>query len=1807
MSYPNTETIDDINEYLYSEYEIEDDDELARYISYSQTVPFHSNSENTFSLAYFYDSLIECLEPPEEEMSLDASLLYKNLTHNEIKERIKSLGYSEDKQLDLETVIGTIDPMIKENSNSVVTIPLPTTQLLELKVGPIVVSAYLDTGSPENLISLKIYKELVSKSMKASFPTNNFVSQIIPYEKTLWFRTISNSDKKISAEGTALIRFKLGSLTFFESFIVINDITHDIVLGRNFMRRTNMEISFHDSIIKLTPLLDQFTVCSVVIPPSSAQIIRKHMDKYEPKITMPNMSLDMHNDTEMPKPDNSFTKETPEVNIQTIQAELDQARDNVLLQLIEAIQLNQSVTIDETEGVTHDDDSYWKAINKIDLDKSLLNRTHRAELFDAIFRQRGALALKGQIGALKNFYFHIKMRDDAVVYSKDSYRMNPIKKYLMTEKIQELITKGIAQEHMSEYSSPALLIKKPSSKHIKDPFKAEYRMVIDLREMNKNAVHLQYALPIIHETITELDPTTNKYYSLVDISDAFYQILLHHSSYDYTTFRVTGIGSYCLSRLPQGYVGGPSIFQATIENLFPVEVKKYLTCYIDDILIMTPTIEKHIWVIEKVLYVLRQNGMKLKIEKCQICPRELDFLGITLCQNGIRRKDDKCEAIVNTKRPRTKKQVRSFLGAVGYYRRYIKNFAHIALPLIKLTKDNISNTCVPWGETEQKAFDTLKSKLIDAPILANINYDLPIIIRTDACGFGIGAQMVQPTPDGHERVVSYYSRVLQPHEMNYDITTKEGLAVLSAVRHYASYLRFHNNFTIQTDHKNLKYIFKGKKVNKDAKQECPRLIRWALYLSSFPGQIDFINGNSRPIRMADFLSRNDYEDDNDNLGTVARKLDPTESTLLEGECVDCSTDIYKKVSENTRKPNLPDIELLPEIKERIRNERVKRKILPPNIEIRNTDPQLELSPSSTKNHKEFVGLIEPTSLTNGLYSIDEVDETSPIDLVQMQHPLDPIHYDDDTPIKAPKDNQYLLIVSEQITNPKSLEELSSNSQLLPEDQIKYLNDTDNQLPSDIEHCISASEDSITLEGSFDFPESYFLNLPDDVEFKHQSENEIIEQNNHNDYFEEEPLPENLLKYMSERNIDINFDQSGNFTNVPVEEYDQELLKITPEEAAKYIPLANLADILPEYEVTQFSREELRKQQEQDHLGGHIIRFITEEIYPVERKPLEHIKFFADNYLIDNRDNLLYRIEYPAGGIVKDYCIRLLFLPEKMVPEVVNHEHLNGNHIGRDRLIAKLRQKFWFPNMGSRIDQVLNQCSICTRAKALRNPFRPTLKPRKLVTGPGQVWYLDHLGPIVLPEHKLKSVSFKTPSENFSKIRNKIKKRAIEKYILVMVDSYSQYVEMAVTKTCSAAETADHIMKHIVCNHSWPRSIVHDQGTAFTNKILDEISKKMTIKNYQTAAMNPRANGLAEAKVKATSIALCKYINEQGGKWQNWVPYIKYYMNITPTRANGVSPFIVQHNRFPNNPIDMALLSEYGDEEIIQTQTEYCANLMSKLKFIRTLVARSRMYYNQIMEDAYNAKVKLPGKGIIGDFCYLYSPYFSSYTKGIRRLNIPWKGPFIISDLSNDQRLVRLTRVSDFIESDKWIPIHRIKLTQFGLNPPSFPHIAGLSKEDASIYETLTKNDSIEELIAPNDLEQPWDNNNIDTKILILPDKSVMFMPIDGQMQDGDQSHKSKSQNTEDITFVCKLPPRIKTTRQGTADQGPVFKTVKKFYNFKIKDDIELVQISFQDQPGHRIWTNVSSVIPEDHSTAGKEVLSGIIMKLKNKGLVKNKN
>ena len=323
-----------------------------------------------------------------------------------------------------------------------------------------------------------------------------------------------------------------------------------------------------------------------------------------------------------------------------------------------------------------------------------------------------------------------------------------------------------------------------------------------------------------------------------------------------------------------------------------------------------------------------------------------------------------------------------------------------------------------------------------------------------------------------------------------------------------------------------------------------------------------------------------------------------------------------------------------------------------------------------------------------------------------------------------------------------------------------------------------------------------------------------------------------------------------------------------------------------------------------------------------------------------------------------------------------------------------------------------------------------MKTRKVVTNADEVWYLDHFSPI--NTRKLGSLHFYAKDEPDDPSKEETK-YCPYKYVLVAIDSYTLYTELILCKGTSATETAKLIFEEIICRHSWPKALVHDQVTAFVNWLLEEFTRLTGLKNYQTAAMNPRANGVSEAQVKIVSKALAKLVNEHLNDWFEYIPVIRFAINCTPTMANGIPPFLLQHARWPEDPASLALLE---NTKTLKTHLEYFALLVEKVRMWQKVAITHRRLYNERMKKAYSTNLRPPTELGIGEFCYLRVPYLSTITSHVKRLSIPWRGPFIISDILPNGRLVCLVRVSDFTELPKLYPIHCIKCTKYGLDPPN---------------------------------------------------------------------------------------------------------------------------------------------------------------------------
>jgi hypothetical protein len=252
--------------------------------------------------------------------------------------------------------------------------------------------------------------------------------------------------------------------------------------------------------------------------------------------------------------------------------------------------------------------------------------------------------------------------------------------------------------------------------------------------------------------------------------------------------------------------------------------------YVDNILILGETLEEHNTKLRDVFSKLSEFNIKIEPDKCEFLKDELSYLGHVVTADGVKPDGNKVTAVVNFPVPRSQKDVKSFLGLAGYYRRFINHFSPMARPLTDLLK---KDQHWKWTDREQNSFELLKTALTSTPFLQYPNFEEPFIVTTDASGYAIGAILGQGKL-GADKPIAYASRTLNKAEINYPTVEKELLAIVWACKHFRPYL-LGRKFQVVTDHKGLMWIF-------NVKDPSLRLIRWKLLLEEYEYSIQYRAG-----------------------------------------------------------------------------------------------------------------------------------------------------------------------------------------------------------------------------------------------------------------------------------------------------------------------------------------------------------------------------------------------------------------------------------------------------------------------------------------------------------------------------------------------------------------------------------------------------------------------------------------------------------------------------------------------------------------------------------------------------------------------------------------------------------------------------------------------------------------------------------------------------------------------------------------------------------------------------------------------------
>ena len=250
-------------------------------------------------------------------------------------------------------------------------------------------------------------------------------------------------------------------------------------------------------------------------------------------------------------------------------------------------------------------------------------------------------------------------------------------------------------------------------------------------------------------------------------------------------------------------------------------------CYIDDILVSGEDEGSHFRSLEEVFTRLEEHGIRLKQEKCSFLLPKVEYLGHQISQEGIQPLSNKVAAIADAPIPKDPQQLRSFLGLVNYYGKFIPNLATLLQPLNSLLQ---ADTKWVWSNKCSEAFQEAKKKITSAQVLTHYDPTRPIKLAVDASPYGIGAVISHSTPNGTERPIAFASRTLHKSERNYAQIEKEALAIIYGVRKFHQYL-YRRKLTLLTDHQPLTTIFSPKKGIPSL--AAARLQRWAILLAAY--------------------------------------------------------------------------------------------------------------------------------------------------------------------------------------------------------------------------------------------------------------------------------------------------------------------------------------------------------------------------------------------------------------------------------------------------------------------------------------------------------------------------------------------------------------------------------------------------------------------------------------------------------------------------------------------------------------------------------------------------------------------------------------------------------------------------------------------------------------------------------------------------------------------------------------------------------------------------------------------------------------
>ena len=487
----------------------------------------------------------------------------------------------------------------------------------------------------------------------------------------------------------------------------------------------------------------------------------------------------------------------------------------------------------DTPLVTMDPDRRVRVVNSVTSEEDIsdiaaVNVTRSvSELYESPIFKDG-------LGMIKNFEVALHLKEGSKPLSEPPRRIPLAVKPKLEKEYELLVKQGTLKKvENSPWGTPVVPVLKGDRVRVCGDY---------TRTLNKALEVKHHPLPTIEECFSAVAGGTK--FSKIDIRQAYNNIRIREEDQHLTTLN-THIGQLAWTRVPYGMNISGDIFQESIDRI--LKGIPMTCCRVDDILVSGRTDAEHLKNLNEVVSRLENHGLRCRKDKTELFKDEVVYLGHTVNRNGIQAQKGKVDDLLKAPPPQNVKQLAAFLGAVGYYRRYLPDLSSIIAPLDKLRRRNVT---WEWGKSQEVAFNVLKRMLCSKSVLVPFDQSLPVKLDTDASKYGLGVVISHVMHDRSERPIEFASRTLSDAEKRYSQIDKEALAIIWAVKRLHYYL-YGRKFTLVTDHKPLVHIFSRNKQLPE--MSANRISRWAIILMNYDYEIQY--RKTRDHANCDMLSR----------------------------------------------------------------------------------------------------------------------------------------------------------------------------------------------------------------------------------------------------------------------------------------------------------------------------------------------------------------------------------------------------------------------------------------------------------------------------------------------------------------------------------------------------------------------------------------------------------------------------------------------------------------------------------------------------------------------------------------------------------------------------------------------------------------------------------------------------------------------------------------------------------------------------------------------------------------------------------------